>query len=139
MFKMFKDKNFEPKDFYEILFMNNKQLVKMRNLGHLIGLHSHTHPTLIEKLSFEEQAKEYSKNITILSKILGCNKKEIKFMSHPSGSYNQDTFKILKDLGIELGFKAIMTIEYERNMKKINNSLLEIARQDHAVIMKMMN
>ena len=139
MFKMFKEKNFEPKDYYEILFMNNKHLVRMRKLGHLIGLHSHTHPTLLEKLSFEEQSIEYNKNITILSKILGCNKNEIKFMSHPCGSYNQDTLQILKNLGIELGFKPIMTIESEKNMKKINNSLLEIARQDHAVIIKMMN
>ena len=139
MLKMFKEKNFEPKDYYEILFMNNKHLVRMRKLGHLIGLHSHTHPTLLEKLSFEEQSIEYSKNITILSKILGCNKNEIKFMSHPCGSYNQDTLQILKNLGIELGFKPIMTIESEKNMKKINNSLLEIARQDHAVIMKMVN
>ena len=139
MLKMFKEKNFEPKDYYEILFMNNKHLVRMRKLGHLIGLHSHTHPTLLEKLSFEEQSIEYNKNITILSKILGCNKNEIKFMSHPCGSYNQDTLQILKNLGIELGFKPIMTIESEKNMKKINNSLLEIARQDHAVIIKMMN
>ena len=60
-------------------------------------------------------------------------------MSHPSGSYNQDTLKILKNLGIELGFKQIMTIEPEKDMKKINNSFLEIAREDHAEIMKMMN
>ena len=111
----------------------------MRKLGHLIGLHSHSHPMLIEKLSFKKQTSEYSNNITILSKILGCNKNEIKFMSHPCGSYNQDTLQILKNLGIELGFKPIMTIESEKNMKKINNSLLEIARQDHAVIIKMMN
>ena len=32
-----------------------------------------------------------------------------------------------------------MTIEPEKGMKKINNSFLEIAREDHAKIMKMMN
>ena len=41
--------------------------------------------------------------------------------------------------GIELGFKQIMTIEKENGMKKINNSFLEIARQDHAEIFKRMN
>ena len=60
-------------------------------------------------------------------------------MSHPSGSYNHDTLKILKNLGIELGFKQIMTIEPEKNMKKINNSFLEIARQEHGIIIKMMH
>jgi hypothetical protein len=60
-------------------------------------------------------------------------------MSHPNGSYNDDTLKILQELKIELGFKPIMSIEPEKNMKKINNSSLEIARQDHSKIVKMMN
>ena len=59
-------------------------------------------------------------------------------MSHPNGSYNKDTIKILINLGIELGFKQIMTLELEKGMTKINNSFLEIARQDHADIMRMM-
>ena len=54
-------------------------------------------------------------------------------------SRNKDTLKILKDLGIEIGFNDNMTIDNEKNMKKINNSFLEIARQDHATIIKMMN
>ena len=57
-------------------------------------------------------------------------------MSHPCGSYNNDTLEILKELGIELGFKQIMTIEKMKGMKKVNNSFLEIARQDHAEIYK---
>ena len=60
-------------------------------------------------------------------------------MSDPCGSYNKDTIKILTDLGIELGFKQIMKIEPEKGMTKINNSFLEIARQDHAEIVKRMN
>ena len=60
-------------------------------------------------------------------------------MSHPCGSYNNDTLEILKELGVELGFKQIMTIEKEKGMKKLNNSFLEIARQDHAQIYKSMN
>ena len=60
-------------------------------------------------------------------------------MSHPCGSYNYNTLKILKELGVELGFKEIINIEPERGMKNINNSFLEIARQDHAVIYKRMS
>ena len=59
-------------------------------------------------------------------------------MAHPCGSYNNDTLKILNELGIELGFKQIMTIESEKGMKKINNSHLEIAREDHTNIIKRM-
>ena len=58
-------------------------------------------------------------------------------MAHPSGSYNNNTLQILTNFGIELGFKQIMTVEYEKSMQKINNSFLEVARQDQADIMKM--
>ena len=111
----------------------------MNNLGHLIGLHTHTHPTLLEKLNYDEQKNEYEKNLSSISSILDKPKNEIKCMSHPCGSYNNDTLEILKELGILLGFKQIMTIESEKGMKKINNSFLEIAREDHSTIFKRMN
>ena len=108
-------------------------------MGHLLGLHSHSHNNLIESLSSKEQQEEYKNNINILSNILNIKKDEIKSMSHPCGSYNDETLKILKNLGIEIGFKESMNIESQRKMKKINNSYLEIAREDHSVIMKMIN
>ena len=139
MFLIMKQKNFEYKKFYSKLFFNNQHLRNLHKLGHLIGLHSHNHPTLIEKLTYEEQKQEYKKSISAISKILDKPKNEIKYMAHPCGSYNDDTLQILKELGIELGFKQIMTIEPEKGMKKINNSFLEIARQNHAHIIKKMN
>jgi len=139
MFKMFDEKNFDHKQFYEILFLGSKHLIKIKELGHLIGLHSHTHPMLFENLSYNEQLNQYDENISILSKILKINKTDIKYMAHPRGSYNKDTLKILKDLGIEIGFKDSMTIDNEKSMKRINNSFLEIARQNHSAIIKMMN
>ena len=57
-------------------------------------------------------------------------------MSHPCGSYNGNTLKILENLGIKIGFKHSMLNE---NIKKINNSKFEIARQDHKEVMRMMN
>ncbi len=139
MFQMFEEKKFEFNKFFDILFINKKQIIQMHKLGHTIGLHSHTHPTLMEKLSFDEQLIEYQNNIDILSKILECKKNEIKSMSHPCGSYNKHTLDILNKIGIELGFKQIMTIEKEKNMKKINNSKFEIARKDHSEIIKLLN
>jgi len=133
---LMEQKKFNPKEFYKKLFFDKNDLVNLDNLGHSIGLHSHSHSTSIEKLSYEEQKLEYEKSLFIISKIINKSKKDIKFMSHPCGSYNNDTLKILKDLGIELGFKQIMTIESEKGMQKINNSFLEIARQDHSDIIK---
>ena len=139
MLLMFKEKKFNYKDFFKKLFFQKDDLKTLDSLGHLVGLHSHNHPTLLEKLNYDEQKDEYEKCLSSISNILDKPKNEIKYMSHPCGSYNKDTFEILKELGIELGFKQIMTIEPEKGMKKINNSFLEIARQDHAEIYKRMN
>jgi len=139
MFLMIKEKNLNYKETYKKLFFQKDDLKKLDNLGHLVGLHSHYHPTLLEKLNYDEQKNEYEKCLSSISNILDKTKNEIKYMSHPCGSYNNDTLEILKELGIELGFKQIMTIEPEKGMKKLNNSFLEIARQDHARIYKSMN
>lgn len=139
MFIMFKEKKFNHKDFFEKLFFQKDDLKKLDSLGHLIGLHSHNHPTLLEKLNYDEQKNEYEKCLSLISNILDKQKNEIKYMSHPCGSYNNYTLEILKELGIELGFKQIMTVEPEKGMKKVNNSFLEIARQNHAQIFERMN
>lgn len=136
MIKMMKIKNFSPKKHYANLFFNKDDLRKLDALGHVIGLHSHNHHTQIEKLSYQDQKYEYQKCITSVSEILKKPKNEIKVMSHPCGSYNMDTLKVLKELNIKLGFKQIMKLELEKGMKKINNSSLEIARQNHSEIMK---
>ena len=139
MFLMMNEKKFKAQEFHPILFFNSEDLRNLNQLGHLIGLHSHNHPTLLEKLNYDEQKKEYVKCISTISKILDKSQNEIKWMSHPCGSYNDNTLQILKELDIKLGFKQIMTIEPEKGMKKINNSFLEIARQDHSEIIKRMN
>ena len=136
---MMKKKNFEPKKHYSNLFFDKKDLKELDSLGHLMGLHSHNHPNLLESLSYDEQKLEYENCISIISNIIKKPKNLIKSMSHPCGSYNNHTLEILKELGIELGFKQIMTTELEKGMKKINNSFLEIARQNHAEIVKRMN
>ncbi len=139
MFLMMKDKKFNYKDLFAKIFFQKDDLIKLDSLGHLVGLHSHTHPTLMEKLSYIDQKTEYEKNLNTITKILNKQKNKIKFMSHPCGSYNKDSLNILKELNIELGFKHIMSIETEKGMEKINNSFLEIARKDHSGIMKMIN
>ena len=86
-----------------------------------------------------EQKVEYSKNLNNLIKILKKNSNLIKSSSHPCGSYNKNSLKVLKELGIDIAFKDSMSVDYEMGMNSINNSSLEIARQDHMEIYKMMN
>lgn len=132
---MMNEKSVNIDSFNDILFMTKDNITELSELGHSIGLHSHTHPTVLEKLSFKNQEIEYKKNFNLLSKLISKNSL-INSMSHPCGSYNKDTLEILKKLKIEIGFKQIMDIEQERGMISINNSPLEIARQDHSAIMK---
>jgi peptidoglycan/xylan/chitin deacetylase (PgdA/CDA1 family) len=133
---MMDEKKIKSKDFHSILFFSKEDLKNLNKLGHLIGLHSHNHPTKLEILSYDEQKNEYEKCISIISKIIGKSQTEIKWMSHPCGSYNNDTLHILENLDIELGFKQHMLIEPEKGMKSINNTHLEISRVDHTNILR---
>ena len=130
-FKMFKDKNFQYKKFERKFYMNKNDLKTIHKNNHIIGLHSHSQFHRIGKLNTRIQMQEYKKNVYLLSNILNKPKNYFKSMSHPNGSYAPKTLKILKNIGIKLGFKQIMTIEKDKGMKKINNSPLEIARKPH--------
>ena len=139
MMQMIKEKNFSVDKYQSIICFSKEDLIKLDTLGHTIGLHSHTHPTKIENFSYDNQELEYKKGKKIISDILNKPQSFIKSMSHPCGSYNKDTLDILNKLEIEIGFKQIMLKEKNKEMKKINNSIFEIARQDHADIIKRMS
>tara|TARA_B100000579_G_scaffold317640_1_gene267215 strand:+ start:7034 stop:7951 length:918 start_codon:yes stop_codon:yes gene_type:complete len=120
--KMMKKKGYKKKLRKKLLFMNAKDLRDIDKKGHTIGLHSHSHPTAIDALSYKSQYNEYSKSKSILEKFL---KKKVWSMSHPCGNYNKNSLKILKKKGIKIGFIANLS------NKRINSGL-EIPREDHA-------
>ena len=93
--------------------------------GHIIGLHSHTHPTELKSLSNSEQLDEYQKNIDILTSIVGS---EIFSMSHPCNSYNDETLKILQNMNVNFGFRSNMDSGYSTS--------LEYPRIDHALLIE---
>ena len=84
--------------------MNSKDLNKLSKLGHEIGLHSNSHPTRLEDLSKIHQLTEYNTNKKILKSFV--KKIDIISMSHPCGSYNQNTINILKNMKIQVGFRS---------------------------------
>lgn len=113
--------------FYKNLLCMDERCVKdLAIQGHTIGLHTHSHPTELTHFEYIEQEKEYKKNKEILQEII---KEPIVSVSYPCGSYNNDTLKIMKQLGIKLGFLSHM----QNNDIK---STLEIPRQDHSNIIK---
>ncbi len=111
------------------LWMSEENLKEIESQGHIIGLHSFSHPTKISDLSFQEQELEYYKNNKHLTDLI---QKPIRAMSHPCGDYNKDTLNILSKMDIKIGFRS--------NMSEINTlSSLEIPREDHANVLKEMS
>lgn len=129
MYELMAKKEFNIEKSKKNLWISKEDLKNISNQGHTIGLHSHSHPTLISKLSIAEQENEYKENYMQLTKLIG---KSITSISHPCGDYNQETLKILTKLNIKIGFRSSMSITKIR-------SPLEIPREDHANIFRMMN
>lgn len=103
------------------LFMPAEVIYQLHKDGNAIGLHSHTHPTAIEKMTFDEQLNEYQTCQSFLKKITG---KTSWSMSHPNGKYNQDTLSVLKKMGVRIGFRSSLTPLHI-------TTALEVPREDH--------
>ena len=133
---LMKSKKYEIISNTKKLFMNKNNLKTIHNSGHTIGLHSHNHPTKLENLNKKDQFNEYSYNKKFLKNILKDKKYNSNIFSaaHPCGSYNKTTLEVMKKLDISLAFKQIMI--KDEKIKKINNSNLEIARQNHSALIK---
>jgi peptidoglycan/xylan/chitin deacetylase (PgdA/CDA1 family) len=109
------------------LWMKAKHLESLSAKGHIVGLHSHTHPTALSKLSVEEQKAEYKNNSDSLRKILGVRPVT---MSHPNNSYSSTTLRILRSMGVECGFCA--------TPKQVKKTPLEFPRINHVDLLKQM-
>lgn len=109
----------------KFIWMTEEDIKNLDKKGHLIGLHTHNHPTNLNYYSYEKQKKEFLKNKQILERITG---KIIKISAYPCGKYNDDTLKLMKELNILIGMIATCSV------KKINN--LTIKREDIANIKK---
>jgi peptidoglycan/xylan/chitin deacetylase (PgdA/CDA1 family) len=130
MLKLLEKKDFDMEAATSQLWMTDEHISDLNSKGHILGLHSYNHPMTIQKLSYSEQQLEYKENYDHLKKVIGETK--IITMSHPCGNYNQDTLKVLKDMGIKVGFLSSMA------GTKIN-SLLELPREDQANVAREMN
>lgn len=109
------------------LWMTEDHVRELHGEGHVIGLHSDTHPTRLGEISPAGQEREYQTNFDELTRI--CGEPPVA-MSHPCNSYNPHTLRILRKLGIKLGFRA--------NMAEGRFGELEWPREDHANLMQRM-
>lgn len=110
------------------LWMSGEQLCDLAESGHVVGLHSHTHPTRLGELDETAQESEYVENFRVLNNILP---RPPVAMSHPCNSYSPATLEILHHLGIKLGFRA--------NLAQPAHGPLEFPRADHANLIRKMS
>ena len=105
--------------------LDRECLCELDRTGHIIGLHSHTHPTNLADLTEDEQRSEYRMNFDVLSEMLA---KSPFTVAHPSNSYSPVTLAILRGLGIRIGFRS--------NMAMPVHSSLEYPRMDCADLLE---
>jgi len=127
-YSLMKGFNFDIESAKNQLWITEEMLKEIYNMGHVIGLHSRSHPTDITKLSKSQQYKEYSMNLQYLEKLIGS---KVVSMSHPCGRYNEDTLEVLTDIGIKIGFLHNIS-------EKNNHSALKIPREDSANVYRIM-
>ena len=133
MDEMMRERGLSLEDLSTGLWMTNEHLRHLSDRGHVIGLHSYSHPMVFAELCRAEQAREYERNYQHVSNV--CGRKPVA-MAHPANSYGEATLEILRDLGIRCGFRADMFPRVEAG--PLNASRLELARQDHANVMSML-
>ncbi len=125
MDRMMAKKGVHPETLANGLWMTQDHLRTLHGGGHIIGLHSHTHPMKISELELGWQGKEYVSNLGSLIRILGIVPDT---MSHPCNSYNSRTIRLLNAMDIKLGFRA--------NMAEGYSSDLEMPREDAANLVR---
>lgn len=107
------------------IWMTAAHVRELADGGHVIGLHSHTHPTRMSYLSRGDQVREYRDNYMELMQLLG---EPPVAMSHPCNSYNETTLSVLRKMGIRIGFRA--------DMGQAAHSELEFPREDHTIVLQ---
>ena len=125
LIELFNLKGFKYKKKSNKLHFSKEDLRLLSYNKHEIGLHSHSHPIPITDLPLRDLKNEYNKNYLILKKII---KRDILSMSHPNGYFSNNCKKVLKNLGIKLGFGNAKV-----NPKKKFN-LFNIPRIDHTYL-----
>jgi peptidoglycan/xylan/chitin deacetylase (PgdA/CDA1 family) len=115
--------NIERDDVARTLWLQPEHVQDLEQRGHIVGLHSHSHPMRLARLSYEEQLREYQTNSDVLTEILGHRPTS---MSHPANSRNSTTFQVLRELGVTVGFRAVMGSDW---------TTLDLPREDCATIL----
>ncbi|MBV8782545.1 MAG: polysaccharide deacetylase family protein [Phycisphaerae bacterium] len=103
MDRMMDEAGFDVRRVARQLWMDDSAVLSLHESGHVIGMHSHTHPGDLASMEPDEQRYEYRANFSHLTALLG---EPPATMAHPCNSYDADTLRLLEGLNIRLGFRS---------------------------------
>ncbi len=89
-------------------WMTPSQLRDLHRSGHVIGIHTHSHPVDMTLLSLEQTALEYATSRAVLGGALECDPKTLTTVSHPRGLAHPQAGEWLASNGFTLGWGATM-------------------------------
>jgi len=98
-------------------FVNEYQIKKLREMGHIIGSHSHSHPERMSKCSWNELLDEWGTSVRILSDILS---EKVTTASVPGGFYSKKVALAASQVGI----KRLFTSEPFQKVFKVGDCLV---------------
>ncbi len=129
MDKMIAEYGYPVRENAKLLWMRPEHMKDLHDNGHILGLHSYSHPTVMKNKPLEEQCEEYGTNKKQLELITGT---QVVSVLYPCNSYNEDTLTCVRNLNIQIGFRA--------NMAEVRSMRpwLEYPREDHTNIIKAM-
>lgn len=78
-------------------FLSSEQIIELSKRGHVIGSHSHSHPSNMAVLSKDELSYEWQESVRILSDILG---RPVSIASIPNGYDSKDVIGTAYAAGI---------------------------------------
>jgi peptidoglycan/xylan/chitin deacetylase (PgdA/CDA1 family) len=87
----------------ESTFLDIKQIIEIKQMGHIIGAHSHNHPSIFRDLSYNDKINEWKKSKEILDRILN---EEVVVASVPGGDMDQDTIRSAGEVGVKFLFTS---------------------------------
>lgn len=121
-------REFGCSDLASRLWLTEVELRALAASGHQIGLHSYDHPYAMAELTRPEQRRQYQRNLEHIAAVTRCAPRS---MSHPLNSYNEDSLRILQELGIRCGFRANMLHPFSPSRA------LELPREDSVTLLSL--
>ena len=84
-------------------FLDINEIIYIKKMGHIIGTHSHNHPSIFRDLNYNDKINEWKISKNILEKILD---EEVLVASIPGGDMDEDTIRSAGEVGIKFLFTS---------------------------------